>query len=560
MSSRIRILIIITLILFPSVVTAAGPARRFVLAAGANSGGPERVPLRYAVSDAELFVNVLMEMGGVELSDHLLLAEPNLKELAAALRKMRDQVSSSSDDVGRTEILFYYSGHADEAGLLLGEERLSYQELRRMMDTVPADVRITVLDACASGAITRIKGGQRRQAFLVDDSSDMTGYAFLTSSSADEVAQESDQIGSSFFTHYLLSGMRGAADVSSDGKVSLTEAYEFAFHETLASTTETRGGAQHPAYEFNLTGTGDVVMTDLRETSAGLLLTEELSGRFFVRNADRQLVAELFKPKGRAVELGLEPGKYTVYLAQEEELLLGSSMLRTGDRVVLRPADFQSVEREPATVRGTRPGAGPVAHQGLGNAGGLSVARRHRFELLMGYGDSGETQSLQFPCSSQLTTKVEDVLGAFSYAYWVREELAVHVTFSGLVVQARESVGSLGTCNTAVVVSSALFGIRYYPFATPYSHLRPYVAAAVGPYIGVESTSEMVGFTNESKTRTLGSFGGRLGGGLDIQLSRLFMVGFGAGYNFMDDFRESLGGKKNFGAADFSIGFSILIG
>ena len=113
----------------------------------------------------------------------------------------------------------------------------------------------------------------------------MQGYAFLTSSSADEAAQESDAIGASFFTHYLVSGMRGAADVSGEGKITLSEAYQFAFHETLARTTTTQGGAQHPAYDINLSGTGDIVMTDVRQTSASVLLTEELAGRFFVRNA-----------------------------------------------------------------------------------------------------------------------------------------------------------------------------------------------------------------------------------------------------------------------------------
>ena len=78
-------------------------------------------------------------------------------------------------------------------------------------------------------------------------SSDTRGYAFLTltSSSAEETAQESDRLKGSFFTHYLVSGMRGAADVSRDGKVTLNEAYQFAFHETLAQTVDTRSGAQH---------------------------------------------------------------------------------------------------------------------------------------------------------------------------------------------------------------------------------------------------------------------------------------------------------------------------
>lgn len=51
-------------------------------------------------------------------------------------------------------------------------------------------------------------------------------------------------------------------------------------------------------------------MTDLRQTSATLVLGAELDGRFFLRNARRELVVELYKPFGRKVELGVEPGSY----------------------------------------------------------------------------------------------------------------------------------------------------------------------------------------------------------------------------------------------------------
>jgi hypothetical protein len=44
----------------------------------------------------------------------------------------------------------------------------------------------------------------------------------------------------------LISGFRGAADLSGDGKVALNEAYEFAFNETLGRTVDTNGGAHHP--------------------------------------------------------------------------------------------------------------------------------------------------------------------------------------------------------------------------------------------------------------------------------------------------------------------------
>ena len=67
----------------------------------------------------------------------------------------------------------------------------------------------------------------------VSAAQDVEGHAFLTSSSADEAAQESDRIGGSFFTHYLITGLRGGADANADGKVTLGEAYQFAFAETV---------------------------------------------------------------------------------------------------------------------------------------------------------------------------------------------------------------------------------------------------------------------------------------------------------------------------------------
>ena len=45
---------------------------------------------------------------------------------------------------------------------------------------------------------------------------------------------------------------------------------------------------------MSLTGTGDVVMTDLRSTKAGLGLAENLEGRVFIRDEKGELVAELY--------------------------------------------------------------------------------------------------------------------------------------------------------------------------------------------------------------------------------------------------------------------------
>ena len=236
------------------VVAAAGlsqpveaEVRRLILAAGANNGGVDRELLRYAVSDAEQFVEVLQEMGGLDPADVLLLRDPDLTAFEKGLADLGRRVKAASRRGDRLEVLLYYSGHADEEGLLLAGDHLGYQQLLDSLKTANATVRIAVLDACNSGSITRIKGGKPKPPFLVDESFDMRGYAFLTSSSADEAAQESDLIEASFFTHYLVSGMRGAADVTGDGRVTLHEAYQFAFDETRARTLGTAGGYSAPS-------------------------------------------------------------------------------------------------------------------------------------------------------------------------------------------------------------------------------------------------------------------------------------------------------------------------
>nr|MCH9686774.1 hypothetical protein [Deltaproteobacteria bacterium] len=182
---------------------------------------------------------------------------------------------------------------------------------------------------------------------------EVKGHAFLTSSSVDEAAQESDRVGGSFFTHYFTTGLRGAADVDGDRLITLSEAYQFAFDETLARTEATRGGAQHAAYDIQLAGSGDLVMTDLRQTTARLELAEAVGGRISVRNAQGQLSAELYKPPGSgAVGLALEPGSYQITVDDGQELWRADVAVSQSAVAVLERDALRKVERESTVKRG----------------------------------------------------------------------------------------------------------------------------------------------------------------------------------------------------------------
>ncbi len=191
-----------------------------------------------------------------------------------------------------------------------------------------------------------------------------------------------------------------------------------------------------------------------------------------------------------------------------------------------------------------------------------SLAGRHRLEFRAGYWDSGRHQRLSPHVYIQEKTHVEDLVGAFSYAYWAYDKMATDITFKGLVAEVTSIDGASGESESAVIITSAMFGIRFYPVSSALSPLRPYITASVGPYLGIESHKETENHTNHTvkTTKTLGTFGGYLGGGLDIQIGRRLMVGVHAGYNVMADFPETLGIENNYSGVELSAGISLLLG
>ncbi|HEX5058072.1 MAG TPA: caspase family protein [Kofleriaceae bacterium] len=287
--------------------------RRYALVIGSNTGGGEgRDKLRYADHDADTVADVLKQLGGVNNGDLAQLSEPNRDALDRELDTLSKRVRDERKRGQRVELVVYYSGHSDETGLLIGGARYDYARLRDRIRAVPADVKIAIVDSCASGSFTRAKGGTKVPAFLHDTSNQVEGFAFLSSSSENEDAQESDRIKASFFTYFLVSGLRGAADRNRDGVITLSEAYQFSYEHTLGRTQNTSHGPQHPAYDMHLSGTGDVVITDLRTSDSALVLPADLKGHVTIVDENGRVTLELTKDAGEPLSLALPKDSYTV--------------------------------------------------------------------------------------------------------------------------------------------------------------------------------------------------------------------------------------------------------
>ncbi len=155
----------------------------------------------------------------------------------------------------------------------------------------------------------------------------------------------------------------------------------------------------------------------------------------------------------------------------------------------------------------------------------------------------------------------EGGLGALIVSHWVSEELALLVSVAGQAVDIDNRVGPGSVYSQTVVVAPILFGARYYfPHSTFGTSWRPYVTGSVGPIIGSDRVEEVTATAVTVTEHNEAAFGGHLGGGVDVGLSRLFMLGFSGGYYFQTDFDTPVGGKDNYNGPEFGISFSILLG
>jgi hypothetical protein len=346
-----------------TMVTAnalAGPAmppnpRAYALVIGSNPGGPGQETLRFAERDARRVKQVLTELGGYAPENVTLLVRPGTSDVGAALEGLKARVEADHARGEDATLFFYYSGHARANAMNLGEATLELTELRTRLTALPTALTIVVLDACQSGAFERVKGAAAAEDFSFNSVAalDTRGLAVMASSSSAELSQESERLRSSYFTHYLVVALRGAGDQNTDGRVSLDEAYRYAYGETLAATARTRVGGQHVTLETKLTGRGDVAVTYPANESSQFHLPDTFQGQVLLQTAaHHSVVAELTKAKGTPLRLALPPSSYEAVVRRDGNAWACKVELKDNQTTTLDLSACQAVAPEDGQAKG----------------------------------------------------------------------------------------------------------------------------------------------------------------------------------------------------------------
>ena len=353
--------LVIAMMIFAAPAFADG---RFGLVVGENRGLGDEEQLRFAESDARRVKEALVDVGGFAAQDVTALTGADARSVRAALTRLREAMGSGPHD----RLIIYVSSHSGDGVLHLAGTELPLQELVDFMKSAPVQVGLLVIDACQSGRVTRMKGLKAAEPALPRiEASGVEGRVLISASGANEYAQESDALQGSYFTHYLVTGLRGAADSSRDGKVTLDEVYAWAWARTIEATFSSRGGVQRPAFSVDLRGAGQLVLSEPQRSLSHLTLEVRAPGRWLVvAEATGNVFADVDKGEG-PVSLALPAGSYRVQLRVPDGVMERTVIVPPSGGVTLSGGDLEQA----SLLRVARKG-GEETRLVLSVAGGVS--------------------------------------------------------------------------------------------------------------------------------------------------------------------------------------------
>ena len=242
----------------------------WALIVGVSEYKDKNIPqLKYADADAKLFYDFLNSQMGKRIKKENIRLLLNKK---ATIRNLREGLKIFLNRALEKDlVLIYFAGHGmpeagrrDEAYLLpydtelatLASDALPMRELDDIIkNRIYAQKVVMITDACHSGHLGTegYRGPEHRSVTdeFLNKLAESSGKVVFTATKKNELSVEGKQYGGGHgaFTHYLIEGLKGAADglQEKDGIITLEEAFIYT-REKVAVATNNK---QHPDIKGN---------------------------------------------------------------------------------------------------------------------------------------------------------------------------------------------------------------------------------------------------------------------------------------------------------------------
>ena len=164
------------------------------------------------------------------------------------------QITSTMRDLfgkaGKEDLVFlYFSGHGLPGAFLPIDyngmnNQLFHDEINGILGQSDAKLKLCIADACHSGSLLAMRGTdpQMLTQLYENFAQSEEGTALIMSSKSNETSLESSGLRQGVFSHFLIRGLKGEADINIDRKVSVRELYDFVYQHVRTYT----GNRQSP--------------------------------------------------------------------------------------------------------------------------------------------------------------------------------------------------------------------------------------------------------------------------------------------------------------------------
>jgi len=204
----------------------------------------EHMPsLKYTDDDAyQLYAFLKSPEGGAIPNENIKVLVDDVATKNNILMSM-EQLFSKAD--ANDVVLLYMSGHGLEGSFIPSDfdgyrNQLAYNDINEILNKSKAKHKLCIADACHSGSLVASKGSDFAPAvnnyYSILGGLESGGTAMLLSSASNELSLEYSGLRQGVFSHYLMNGLRGAADNDHNKIVTISELYSYMYSNVRTYT------------------------------------------------------------------------------------------------------------------------------------------------------------------------------------------------------------------------------------------------------------------------------------------------------------------------------------
>lgn len=215
--------------------------------------------LKYTDDDAYQIYAFLKSPEGGALPDNqikVLIDEDATKD---NIVKGMQQLYGRADE--NDVVVLYFSGHGLPGSFLPVDydgfnNVLRHDDIQKLFGKSKAKHKICFADACHSGTMTAMKGAFDYKNSMKNyyNAFDNTkgGMALLLSSKGDEFSLEDGGLRQGIFSHYLIRGLKGQADLNKNNIVTINELYGYVYNKVTNYTSHIQTPILTGDYDKNM--------------------------------------------------------------------------------------------------------------------------------------------------------------------------------------------------------------------------------------------------------------------------------------------------------------------